>query len=149
MIAGPGAVSTLIVTINYRTARFARSIGNKENSMRTPTRSTANPAQTRERRKAPRRRRSVRVLFMSNDCALDEPFRATLLDASPGGLRLAVRREQISEGSLLMVMPPQAPPGTAWVPVLVKNCRPKDDAWEVGCQFTQRVPAQTIQLFAS
>lgn len=117
--------------------------------MRPPTRSTTKPAQARERRTAPRRRRSVRVLFMSNDCALDEPFRATLLDASQGGLRLAVRREQISEGSMLMVMPPQAPPGTPWVPVLVKNCRLKDDAWEVGCQFTKRLPATTVQLFAS
>ncbi|MBL8800056.1 MAG: PilZ domain-containing protein [Planctomycetia bacterium] len=117
--------------------------------MAIPPRSSAKSAPVRERRTAPRRRRSVRVLFMSNDCALDEPFRATLLDASHGGLRLAVRRERISEGSLLMVMPPQAPPGTAWVPVLVKNCRPKDDAWEVGCQFTQRLTAQTMQLFAS
>lgn len=103
-----------------------------------------------ERRSAPRRRRYVRVLFLSDDSVVDEPFAALLLDSSVGGLRLAIRREEISEGTLLMVRPPQAPAGTPWIPVLVKNCRrSEDNCWELGCQFTYALPPHMRQLFAT
>jgi hypothetical protein len=86
----------------------------------------------RERRRAPRRRRGVRVLFRSSDSVLDEPYGGVLLDASPGGVRLAMNLDGIREGSLLLVRLPAAPAGTPWVPVTVKNAR----QGEVGCQFS-------------
>jgi len=73
----------------------------------------------------------VRVLFRSSDSVVDEPFGAVLLDASPGGLRLAMNLDGIREGALLLVRLPAAPAATPWVPVTVKNAR----RGELGCQF--------------
>jgi len=108
------------------------------------------PARFRERRSTPRRTRALRVLFMADDSVLNEPFSATLLDASVGGLRLAIRREEIDAGTQLLVRPPQAPPGAPWIPVLVRHCRRRDaEHWELGCQFLHALTPRTLQLFAS
>jgi hypothetical protein len=102
----------------------------------------------RERRSAPRRRRNVRVLFLSNDSVLEEPYGAMLLDCSVGGLRLLVRLD-VEEGEVLMVRPPSAPAGTPWVPVKVRNRRLGRDSCEVGCQFTPSLAGRLLQLFVT
>ena len=98
----------------------------------TATRPSAH-GPSRERRRAPRSRRGVRVLFRSSDSVLDEPFGGVLLDASPGGVRLGMNLDGVREGALLLVRLPAAAKEARWVPVTVKNAR----AGEVGCQFTQ------------
>jgi hypothetical protein len=103
----------------------------------------------RERRRAPRTRRGIRVLFLSNDSALDEPFGGTLLDASPGGVRLAVRLAHMAPGTVLRLRPPGAPKGTPWLVLTVKNLRQQRDQCEVGCQFAGALPAPMMKLFAS
>ena len=89
----------------------------------TATRPSAH-GPSRERRRAPRSRRGVRVLFRSSDSVLDEPF---------GGVRLGMNLDGVREGALLLVRLPAAAKEARWVPVTVKNAR----AGEVGCQFTQ------------
>jgi hypothetical protein len=89
------------------------------------------------------------VLFLSNDSVVDEPFRGVLLDSSFGGLRLAVKLDDMAEGTMLLVRPPEAPAGTPWVPVTVRNRRQAEHTWEVGCQFPRGLSRTALQLFAS
>jgi PilZ domain len=89
------------------------------------------------------------VLFLSNDSVLEEPFGGLLMDASQGGVRLATRLVDVREGTLLLVRPPAAPKGTAWVPVTVTNRRQASNRWEVGCRFARALSRKTLQLFAS
>src|SRR5262245_59793842 len=101
----------------------------------------------RERRSSPRQRTGKRVLFLSNDCVLDEPFDGILIDSSQGGLRLAVPLDDIEEGTTLMVRPTVAPLGTPWIPVMAKNRRYGQASAEVGCQFVRAVGPNTLHLF--
>jgi hypothetical protein len=105
--------------------------------------------QIQERRSSPRQRQRTRILFLSNDSVLDEPFRGVLLDSSSGGVRLAVRMDDMVEGTMLLVRPPSAPAGTPWIPVTVRNRRLAQHTWEVGCQFLRSLPSNTLQMFAS
>lgn len=115
----------------------------------SPFRPDNSSGRYQERRAAPRKRRGIRVLFLSNDSALDEPFGGTLLDASPGGVRLAIRLADIPQDAVLLVRPPAAPAGTPWMPVRVRNLRLFQDQWELGCQFTDALPTKMLTLFAS
>ena len=101
----------------------------------------------RERRSSPRQRAGKPVMFLSNDCVLDEPFDGMLIDSSQGGVRLAVPLDDIAEGTTLMVRPTTAPVGTPWIPVLVKNRRSGQASPEVGCQFVRAVGPNTLRLF--
>lgn len=87
-----------------------------------------------ERRACPRLRQRVRILLLTDDCALGEPYRGVILDSSRGGLRLIVPRQEISAGSLLRIRHAQAWDGVPWLPVQVVNSRLVNDQWELGCQ---------------
>ena len=93
----------------------------------------------RERRNTPRRQQSVRVLFMTNDCVMGEPYPGTLVDSSRGGLRLSVPCQQIEEGSFLHIRHPRAWDGVPWLPVRVMNRRQINGTWELGCQVVQEL----------
>jgi hypothetical protein len=100
-----------------------------------------------ERRNWPRECKMERVLLLPEDCALEEPYGALLVDTSAGGLRLAVRGERIDAGTLLWVRPPLAPPELGWVSVLVKNRRQQEHLWEMGCAFLESPFGQGWRVF--
>ena len=95
------------------------------------------PRTIRERRAWPRAHKSIRVLLLPDDSALDEPFGGTILDMSRGGVRLAVQFDQISVGAMVGIRHPFAPGNVPWTWVRVRNCRFKTDGWELGCEFVQ------------
>jgi hypothetical protein len=88
-----------------------------------------------ERRAAPRQRRLVRVLVLPDDCALDEPYGAWVVDTSPSGMRLLLDRQEIEEGDLLWLRRPRAAAATPWVAVRVCNRVQREGKWELGCAF--------------
>jgi len=98
----------------------------------------------RERRAWPRARKSIRILFVPDDSALDEPFGGTILDTSRGGVRLAVPLEGICEGALIRIRHPFAPETVPWTMLRVRNRRFKDDRWELGCEFVQVAMARRV-----
>jgi hypothetical protein len=90
-----------------------------------------------DRRAYPRQARQQRVLLLLDDCALGEPYRGVLLDTSAGGLRLAMPRHEVPEGTLLWLRSMSAPDEMAWLGVRVKHRRRREHGWEMGCAFAK------------
>jgi len=100
-----------------------------------------------ERRAWPRFERRVRVLLMPDDCALEEPYGAWIVNASRTGVRLSIRKEDIAEGTILRIRKPLGTVGRPWVSVKVKNFSRKDGTVELGCEFVQSALEETSTLF--
>jgi hypothetical protein len=92
------------------------------------------PRAFRKSRLWPRRRRLVRVLILPEGSFDDEPREAWLIDSSPGGLRLTLVDNTVSEDSILYVKAATADAAAAWTRVQVRNRRGKNGRWELGCQ---------------
>lgn len=90
-----------------------------------------------ERRAWPRCLSRVRVLFLPDDCVLDEPYAGWMINCSAGGVRLAVCREVIETGTLLHIRSLSAPAGTSWLSVRVRNRRRTETGWELGCEIVR------------
>jgi hypothetical protein len=99
-----------------------------------------------ERRAWPRFARRVRVLLMPEDCALEEPYGAWIVNGSRGGVRL-VMRTAIEEGTILQLRTLNAEHGQPWVSVRVRNSVEKEGTWEMGCEFLRPVMQETAVLF--
>lgn len=78
-----------------------------------------------------------RVLLLTDDCVLEEPYRGLILDSSRGGMRLCIPSQEIPEGSFLRIRHPKAWEGVPWLPVRVINRRMVNGAWELGCQLVR------------
>jgi hypothetical protein len=74
------------------------------------------------------------VLVLAEESLFDEPFHAWLLNSSPGGLRLALRVDCLTEGSILHVKAADAGTAAAWTRVRVRNRLRTEKQWELGCQ---------------
>jgi hypothetical protein len=105
----------------------------------------ATPGDLQKRASLRRDGNPVDVLVKLHD-GLGDPFSAPVLDRSRGGLRLLVP-EAVPVTSLIQVRAPHAPDEVPWVQLQVRRCRPKGDAWEVGCSFTEEQPWSLLLLF--
>lgn len=103
---------------------------------------------SRERRAWVRESKRQQVLLLLDDCALGEPYRGVLLDTSAGGLRLAVPRQEVAEGTVVWLRSASASDETAWLGVRVKHRRRREHFWEMGCAFTQGPFRDGPDLFA-
>jgi hypothetical protein len=65
------------------------------------------------------------------------PLEARLCDRSPGGLSVWLP-EPVEMGLVLYVRPADTPPDLPGTLAVVRNCRPADCGWVVGCAFTGR-----------
>jgi hypothetical protein len=74
------------------------------------------------------------------------PFAATVIDRSCGGLRLCVPR-QLALHSTIRVRAAQAPEDSPWLVVDVRHCESRGDHWEVGCRFLESPPWSILLLF--
>jgi hypothetical protein len=99
-----------------------------------------------DRRNWPRFERRIRVLFLPEDSALDEPYGGWIVNGSRGGVRLALRTPGIEEGAILHLRLPKAN-GGEWVPVRVMNRTIREEEWELGCVFLRPVLQETAILF--
>jgi hypothetical protein len=104
------------------------------------------PSSQTERRAWPRRRNRYRVFLADSDESQTKPHDAWIVDRSPGGLRLAIAQE-IETGTILRIRPIAAPANMDWVNVQVRNCRPQESGWELGCKFVESPPLPTLLLF--
>lgn len=99
-----------------------------------------------EQRKAYRRGgHPVEVLYSLPD-RKKQPFQGWVVDRSVGGLCLTVNQE-FAEGTVLAVIPANAPPMTPWVEVEVRSCRAIDGQMELGCKFVKTPPWSILLLF--
>ena len=97
-----------------------------------------------ERRAEFRRKgKHVKALLASED-GRQELGWSWVVDRSATGLCLKVDQE-MSVGTILSVRPMNAPENTPWMQIEIKNCRPMDIHWEIGCRFV-RPPAWSLLL---
>jgi hypothetical protein len=113
-----------------------------------PINGSGGPRGFRERRAAPRTARNIRVLLLSDDCALDEPYGAWITDTSQGGVRLRIPGEGFPVGTLLFIRGPFATPRVPWTVVRVKHCRRLEAHGEVGCEFVRAATCDTTRIAA-
>ena len=124
----------------------ARSHG-MERNMVTPMPAPA-ARDTRERRAWPRSPRQIRVLLLSDDCALDEPYGAWIVDTSRGGVRIRMPGFGFPVGALLFLRGPFASARVRWTAVRVKHCRQIDGDCEMGCEFVPMATCDTTDLIS-
>jgi hypothetical protein len=99
----------------------------------------------RDRRlSVPRQGNPVKILISDESTAAAKD--GLVLDRSRGGLLIS-RPSPVAEGAVLKVRAVEAPEGSAWIQVQVRNCRPKGDRWLLGCAFTQELPWGVLLLF--
>jgi hypothetical protein len=88
---------------------------------------------------------TIRVHYAFPD-RKNHPEEAWVIDRSMGGLCLGVSNE-LPEGTILSLLPLNAPPMTPWVDVEVRSCRRVEDQVELGCQFVKVPPWSILLLF--
>jgi hypothetical protein len=99
-----------------------------------------------EQRTALRRKGNPVLVQIAAKEAKAEPASGWVVDRSTTGLCLLVG-QAFAVGTVLCVKPSDAPRGTIWVQIEVKNCRQKGSNWEIGCQFLQPPPWGIMLLF--
>lgn len=99
-----------------------------------------------ENRRAYRRGGNPVEVFISRPSARDHNLRGRVSDRSVGGLGLEVPLE-FAPGTVLKVLPVNAPNITPWVDVEVRSCRPVKEGWEIGCQFVKTPSWEVLLLF--
>lgn len=115
--------------------------------MITPLPSAVNvPRKMRERRAWPRTSKSIRVLVLPEDCALDEPYGGWIIDASRGGVRLRIPHELVPVGTLLHIRSPFASGRVPWTAIRVKHVRRAGENWELGCEFLEIATGDTARI---
>ena len=114
--------------------------------MATSTPALGVARQIRERRAWPRSSRNIRVLFLSEDCALDEPYGGWIVDTSRGGVRLRISGEPFAVGTLLQLRGPFASRHARWTGVRVKHVRDAGSNWEMGCEFVSLPTNETVRM---
>ena len=98
------------------------------------------------------RRKSVRLsgnqipIHVSPDGTLESAWEGWIVDRSQGGLRLRVP-EPIPVGVVLRIRRLNASENSPWVEVQVKNCRDKQEYWELGCQFLTEPSNDVLRSF--
>lgn len=98
------------------------------------------------------RRKSVRLsgnqipIHVSPDGTLESAWEGWIVDRSQGGLRLRVP-EPIPPGVVLCIRCLNVTESLPWVEVQVKNCRDKQEYWELGCQFLTEPPKDVLRSF--
>ncbi len=100
------------------------------------------------------RRKSVRLsghripVWISLNDAKKDPLEGCVINRSQGGLRLALA-QALPIGTMVQVRAMTVPAEMPWVQVEIKNCREKDENWELGCQFITDPPPDVLASFGS
>jgi hypothetical protein len=105
----------------------------------------ANSPDPQDRRAAVRRKRLIRVRI-ADPGVLFEPYTGWVVDRSLGGFCLSVD-QPIEEGRILRLRATDAPVHIPWVEVHVNRCLPRDESWEVGCDFVHSPSWEALLTF--
>ena len=100
---------------------------------------------TEERRRTPRRQANPTLVLISEATGLDVPTMGLVVDRSAGGFCLDVE-DGVPVGTILKIRAAEAPDHVPWVQGEVRNCRPADNGWRVGCQFERPPPPVVLAL---
>lgn len=134
-----------------------RLLSARRSSALAPPRSKGKPGEydpfvmgspTEQRRSYRRTGNPVQVFFTPQGTC-QEPKQGWVYDRSMGGLGLVIPYE-VAPGTVLQIMPVNAPSVTPWIDVEVRSCRPAKDVkegWEVGCQFVKTPQWGVLLLF--
>lgn len=76
----------------------------------------------------------------------DTPNEGFVIDRSMGGICLGTP-DEVAPGTVLSIMPMNAPPMTPWVDIEVRSCRLVNEQYELGCQFVKVPPWSILLLF--
>lgn len=76
----------------------------------------------------------------------NHPLEGWVVDRSMGGMCLGAGQE-VPVGTVLSVLPFNAPPMTPWVEIEVRSCREVEGQYELGCQFVKVPPWSILLLF--
>ncbi len=69
-----------------------------------------------------------------------------VLDRSTGGLRIRIDTA-VAPGTAMQILAANAPDTTPWVTAIVRNCKPVDRVFEIGCEFETTPPWNVLLLF--
>ena len=144
-------VILLLVSLNRRPAR-ARTTPAANTYVVDPLKEKAAldwfPASLRsdERRRSTRRGGLPTPIFVLDTKSGRRSLEAYVLDRSSGGIRFACQKPYPA-GTILQVLPQNAPENTDWVAVQVRSCCEVGDYYELGCQFDQELPWNVLLLF--
>lgn len=75
-----------------------------------------------------------------------QPRRGWVSERSLGGLHLHLS-DEVKPGTLLSVLPANAPGWTPWVDIEVRSCRSSGEVWEAGCRFVKSPPFTVLMMF--
>lgn len=100
----------------------------------------------KDNRRAPRRAGRICEVLVTLPGETDNAQQGLVLNRSVGGLGVLVGNE-FAPGTVLGVLPAEAPVTTPWVEVEVKSCRKNGEDWELGVQFLKVPPYATLLLF--
>jgi PilZ domain len=107
----------------------------------------APPSALKEKRSVPRRKASLLPVLITNGDSRMPPFEGWILDRSPAGLRLAVKRP-IATGTLLAVRSAKAGSAFPWIKVEVRNSTTEKGNTNLGCRFLSKLSAEELQQFS-
>jgi hypothetical protein len=99
-----------------------------------------------EKRRATRRRGNPVEVLLTDAGLTARPIRAWVHDRSMGGLCLVLNRP-ITVSTVLHVRATEAKSGTPWVQITVRNRRPWETYWMLGCQFIKTPPWAVLLTF--
>ena len=99
-----------------------------------------------ERRQALRRGGNPIAVLLTDVDIKAKPVSGWVVDRSTGGICVSVP-EAVESGTVLCVRTANAPESVPWIQIEVKNCRPADGNWELGCQFVRTPPWSVLLLF--
>jgi hypothetical protein len=87
-----------------------------------------------DKRSAPRQNGSLLPVLITPGDSTAKPFEGWVLDRSPGGLRLAVKRIVVT-GTVLFVRPPRAGSNFPWIRMEVRSASRHNGMTNLGCRF--------------
>ncbi len=69
-----------------------------------------------------------------------------VMDRSTGGLRIRLD-SAVAPGTAIQILATNAPDTTPWVTAIIRNCKPVDRQYEIGCEFESTPPWNVLLLF--
>jgi hypothetical protein len=142
LAAGGVAVFLLHLVARLRTASVETPLTDKKDPEYDPfVHGSAS-----EQRKAYRRSGNPVELLIALHGNKKTPCRGWVTDRSVGGLCVESPAE-VAPGTVLEVLPANAPAMTPWIEIEVRSCRLIDQGWQLGCQFVRQPPWSILLLF--
>jgi LPXTG-motif cell wall-anchored protein len=99
-----------------------------------------------ERRSSNRRDEPLVAVRVTHPEAAKKVLEGYIVNRSTEGVRLAIKLS-FPTGANLEIRAINAPEGTPWTKVTVRNCEPMDDYFRLGCQFDEKLPWNILLLF--